>query len=186
MERTLLGDPGHHDRILVDELVQGVIPLQRGDIVVFSDPGHWLPAAPAAPVDPVSSAVDGLGSLVGLSTTDSTQYLVKRVIGLPGDHVACCDALGRLSVNGLPVVEPYMQTIPGTDAVSGTPFDVVVPAHDLWVMGDNRYRSADSRVHGLVPVRDVVGRTFVISWPVSRWRYLGVPTAFAGVPSPIR
>jgi signal peptidase I len=140
MEHTLLVG----DHLLVNELVPGVAPLRRGDVVVFDDPGGWL--GPGQGND-----------------------LIKRVIGLPGDTVSCCDAQGRLSVNGHPVDEPYVQLPAGTDAVSGTSFRVTVPAGRLWVMGDNRYDSADSRVHGYVRMRDVVGRAFVITWPVDRW-----------------
>ncbi|WP_186377017.1 signal peptidase I [Curtobacterium pusillum] len=143
MENTLLIG----DRVLVNELVPGVVPLQRGDVIVFQDPGGWLGA--------------GQGD-----------DLIKRVIGLPGDTVSCCDAEGRLSVNGHAVDEPYVVLQPGSDRVAQTDFSVAVPKGHLWVMGDNRYDSADSRLHGSVPVSDVVGRAFVTTWPVSRWSVL--------------
>ena len=179
-----------NDRILVNELVPGLIPLQRGDVVVFRDPGEWLePTAPSA-TGPIAAAGDWLLSLVGLSTADSNDHLIKRVIGLPGDHVKCCNAIGQLSVNGTPLDEPYVLKQQGTSAVSGTSFDVTVPQGDLWVMGDNRYDSKDSRyntdtpTHGFVPVKDVVGRAFVISWPVTRWTYLSdYPETFTGIPA---
>ena len=184
MENTLQVN----DRILVDELVPGVIPLQRGDVVVFKDPGGWLETAVAPPQGPIATAADQLLSLVGLSAQDANDHLIKRVIGLPGDHVTCCNALGQMSVNGTPLDEPYVLHQPGTSAASGTPFDVVVPANDLWVMGDNRYNSKDSRYntdqrdHGFVPIKDVVGRAFVISWPLGRWSALSnYPDTFAGV-----
>jgi signal peptidase I len=142
MQNTLLVG----DRVIVYELVPGVMPLQRGDVVVFQDPGGWL------------TATEG-------------NDLIKRVIGLPGDHVSCCDAAGHLTVNGHAVDEPYAVVQPGQTAVSG-PFDVTVPAGHIWVMGDNRYNSADSRVHGPVPESDIVGRAVVITWPVSRWSWL--------------
>jgi signal peptidase I len=143
MEDTLLIG----DRVLVNELVPGAVPLQRGDVVVFTDPGGWLPGA-------------------------AGQDLIKRVVGLPGDHVACCDAQGRLSVNGHPVDEPYVLLPPGTDRVAADDFSITVPARRIWVMGDNRYDSADSRLHGTVPVSEVVGRAVVRTWPVSRWGVL--------------
>ncbi|GAA2753886.1 signal peptidase I [Amnibacterium kyonggiense] len=196
MEPTLLGEPGHHDRILVDELVPRLVPIRRGDVVVFTDPGGWLggeQTASATPSTPVAEAADALLSLVGLSTRDSDDHLVKRVIGLPGDHVACCDPLGRVTVDGAPLDEPYTRLPAGTRLESRVPFDVVVRPGDLWVMGDNRWDSADSRYHqgsaehGGVPTRDVVGRASVVSWPVDRWRWIDdYPATFAGVPSSSR
>lgn len=156
MENTLLIG----DRIVVNELVPGVVPLQRGDVVVFKDPGGWLSA--------------GEGS-----------DLIKRVIGLPGDHVSCCGTNGELSVNGHPVPEPYVVIPAGTNRVSSTNFQVTVPKGKLWVMGDNRYDSADSRMHGFVPESNVVGRAFVITWPVQRWRFLSrYPSSWDPVPNP--
>ncbi|MFJ5143960.1 signal peptidase I [Curtobacterium sp. NPDC088465] len=144
MERTLLIG----DNVLVNELVPGVAPLRRGDVVVFRDPGDWL-------------------------TSEQGDDLIKRVIGLPGDRVSCCDAEGRLSVNGHAVDEPYVVRPSDVDRVSAEDFDVTVPAGRIWVMGDNRYESADSRIHGTVPMADVVGRAFVVTWPVTRWSVLG-------------
>jgi signal peptidase I len=180
------------DRILVNELVPGLIPLQRGDVVVFSDPGGWLEGDQpvAAPGSPLAAGADWVLSLVGLSTQDANNHLVKRVIGLPGDHVTCCNALGQMSVNGAPLNEPYAVLQAGSRAVSGTPFDITVPKDRLWVMGDNRYDSKDSRYQtatpskGFVPVKDVVGRAFVVSWPLSHWSWLSdYPGTFDGVRS---
>ncbi|WP_375387518.1 signal peptidase I [uncultured Amnibacterium sp.] len=177
------------DRILVNELVPGVIPLQRGDVVVFKDPGGWLKGDyTPPPSNPVEAAGDWVLSLFGLSTQDANDHLVKRVIGLPGDHVTCCNALGQMSVNGTPIDEPYVVKQAGSSAVSGVPFDITVKKDSLWVMGDNRYNSEDSRFHpdtptkGFVPISDVVGRAFVVSWPVSSWSWLSdYPETFAGV-----
>jgi len=125
---------------------------------------------------------------VGLGASDSDQHLVKRLIGLPGDHISCCNALGQMSVNGVPLKEPYVLLPAGVQAVSEKSFDVTVPEGTVWVMGDNRYNSADSRYHmddpgkGFVPLSDVVGKAFVISWPASHWSWLDdYPDVFRGV-----
>ena len=181
-----------HDRILVNELVPGLIPLQRGDVVVFKDPGGWLRQDfVAPPTNAVQAAGEWVLSIFGLSTQDANDHLVKRVIGLPGDHVTCCDALGQMSVNGVPLPEPYVVKLSGSNRVSEQDFDVSVPAGKLWVMGDNRYNSEDSRYHpdapgrGFVPTSDVVGRAFVISWPISHWTWLSnYPDTFGGVGPP--
>jgi len=187
MEQTLQID----DRILVNELVPDVVGVNRGDVVVFTDPGGWLPPSVDVPQSPLAEGVDWVLSLVGLSASDSDDHLIKRVIGLPGDHVECCNALGQMSVNGVPLNEPYVNLPNGTQAVSATNFDVVVPDDSLWVMGDNRYNSKDSRYNpdspgkGFVPMENVVGRAFVITWPTSHWGWLGnYPEVFSGVPEP--
>ena len=114
-------------------------------------------------------------SFVGLTAPDSNDHLIKRVIGLPGDVVTCCDEYGRLSINGVPIDEPYVLLPDGVTKVSRDDFTVTVPEDSLWVMGDNRYESADSRYNrdkpgnGFVPYDNVVGRAFLISWPVDRW-----------------
>jgi signal peptidase I len=191
MEHTLLGEPGHEDRILVDRLVPGVIPIQRGDVVVFTDPGGWLESEQTTPSRP--NPIQAVLAAITPFGADDDDHLVKRVIGLPGDRVACCNALGQMTVNGAPLVEPYAVVPAGYTAVSRDPFDVVVPAGKLWVMGDNRYDSSDSRYHqdtaskGFVPMADVTGRAFVISWPVSRWSWLSdYPATFGGVPKATR
>ncbi len=189
MEPTLVGGDGQtDDRIIVDELVPKAIAVQHGDVVVFKDPGGWLGPLPAKPAQNwVQAAGDWLGSLVGLTAPDSDEHLVKRVIGLPGDTVACCTATGSLTVNGVPLDEPYIQTQGNADAAPKQ-FSVTVPADSLWMMGDNRYDSADSLAHmgepsgGFVPERDVVGKAMVISMPISRWSVLSnYPATFAGV-----
>jgi signal peptidase I len=177
-----------NDRIIVNELEPNLIPIQHGDVVVFRDPGGWLPPSLPTNQNPIAAAWDAALSFVGLSAPDSNDHLIKRVIGLPGDHVTCCNALGQMSVNGVPLKEPYVLLPPGSQAVSGITFDVTVPKGSLWVMGDNRYNSADSRYHvndpgkGFVPIGNVVGRAFVISWPVDRWTWLdNYPDVFRGV-----
>lgn len=178
-----------HDRIIVNQLVPDLVPLSRGDVAVFRDPGGWLP--PSVPVEqnPIVASVDWLFSLVGLSAPDSNDHLIKRVIGLPGDHVTCCNPLGQMSVNGVPLDEaPYVTLPAGEERVSRDEFDVTVPEGSLWVMGDNRYNSKDSRYNGdtpgkgFVPIDNVVGRAFVVSWPLSNWAWLDAyPGVFAGV-----
>ena len=185
MEQTLVID----DRVIVNELVPAMVPIEHGDVVVFRDPGGWLPASVAAPVSPLVAATEWTLSLFGLASPDSNDHLIKRVIGLPGDVVTCCDATGKMTVNGVPISEPYIKLSSGETKASGINFSVTVPAKSLWVMGDNRYNSKDSRYNtdqpggGFVPVSDVVGRAFVISWPMSRWSWLSnYPDTFSGVP----
>jgi signal peptidase I len=184
MEQTLVQD----DRIIVNQLEPEMTPISRGDVVVFKDPGGWLPARVETSQPPLIAAVDWFLAFVGLSAPDSNDHLVKRVIGLPGDHVICCNALGQMSVNGVPLDEPYVALPPGESKVSRDDFDEVVPDDSLWVMGDNRYNSKDSRYNGetplkgFVPIEYVVGRAFVVSWPVGHWSWLGnYPEVFAGV-----
>ncbi|RFA16052.1 signal peptidase I [Subtercola boreus] len=174
MENTLqIGD-----RILVNELEPNVIPIERGDVVVFKDPGGWLPAHVDPPTTPIVGAINWVLDAVGLAATDSNDHLIKRVIGLPGDHVECCNALGQMMVNGVPLNEPYLKLPDGITKVSDLAFDVTVPEGSLWVMGDNRYNSADSRYNqtnpggGFVPESDVVGRALWITFPVTRWTFL--------------
>lgn len=185
MQQTLQID----DRILVNELVPDLVGLERGDVIVFRDPGGWLPPSPEPDVPPLTAAVDWLLSLVGLSASDSDDHLIKRLVGLPGDHVVCCNALGQMTVNDVPLDESYVTLPAGETEVSDEPFDVVVPENSVWVMGDNRYNSRDSRYNreqpgnGFVPVDNVVGRAFVISWPTAHWGWLdNHPEVFAGVP----
>jgi len=176
-----------NDRIIVNELVPNVMPVQYGDVIVFRDPGGWLTAQPVRESNWLLGALDWIGSLVGLTASDSNDHLIKRVIGLSGDHVVCCTATGNLSVNGVPLDEPYIKIPAGADAAPRE-FDVTVPAGSLWVMGDNRYNSRDSLGHiddpggGFVPIQTVVGKSLVISWPIGRWSVLGnYPLTFAGV-----
>jgi len=177
-----------NDRIIVNELVPNVVALQRGDVVVFKDPGGWLFEQPQPPEPNGLVAVGNwITSLVGLSAPDSSQHLVKRVIGVGGDHVVCCDAKGLISINGVAIKETYLDK--GISPSLKT-FDVTVPKDSFWVMGDNRSNSEDSRFHtelpgkGFVPKSAVVGRAFVLSWPFSRWKWLDdFPNVFKSVPN---
>ncbi len=186
MENTLKVD----DRILVNELVPKIIPLQHGDVIVFTDPGGWLGPEESTPTtggNPVRNGVGWILTQVGLGTSDSNNHLVKRVIGLPGDTVSCCNAFGQEVVNGVPLNEPFIAVPPGARAVPST-FSITVPPGDLWVEGDNRDFSADSANRldrhlpkYFVPIRDVVGRADIITWPVQRWaRLSNYPLVFGG------
>lgn len=176
-----------NDRILVNQLVPKVVAVNRGDIVVFRDPGGWLqlpPSVNTAPPGPVEQVLQ----TVGLAADTSSDYVVKRVIGIGGDRVACCDANGRVTVNGVPLNEPYIVIPPGERKASGIDFDVTVPEGSVWVMGDNRYSSRDSRYNqdqpgkGFVSDDEIVGRAFLLNWPLSRFAWLGdYPEVFTGV-----
>ena len=158
------------DRIVTSKLSPGIFPLKRGDVIVFKDPAHWL----------------------GQESSDSglftSEYLVKRLIGLPGDHVQCCTAGGQLTINGTPIDETsYIR--PGV-APSSITFDITVTKDHLFVLGDNRANSADSRYHqndgddGLVPMSDIVGVGVAIYWPISRMSGLDSHhEVFADVPN---
>lgn len=188
MEDTLL----INDRILVDEITPRFGGYERGDIVVFQDPGGWLPPSTEPARAPIVEAGEWVLSLVGLAAPDSDDHLVKRIVGLPGDHVVCCNAVGQITVNDVPIDESDYIEVPSADAAaSGDPFDIVVPDGSLWVLGDNRYRSKDSRYNtdqpgkGFVPFDNVVGRAFLVTWPLDRFGVLDFHhDVFAGVPAP--
>lgn len=186
MEDTLQVD----DRVLVDELTPRFTGYDRGDVVVFRDPGGWLPITAEPPQPPLVAAADWVGSLLGLSASDSKDHLIKRIVGLPGDHVVCCNALGQMTVNGVPIDEtPYLKLSAGQQAPDAVAYDVVVPDDAVWVLGDNRDRSQDSRYQqdqpggGFVPIENIVGRAFLITWPFSRFGTLdGHHEVFRGIP----
>jgi signal peptidase I len=186
MENTLQVN----DRVIVSLLTPGMTPLTRGDVVVFSDPGGWLVSEPVTKV--ASTPLNDVLAFIGLAAPSDNDHLIKRVIGLPGDHLKCCNALGQMTVNGVPLEEPYINLPAGVTKSDPYTFDVTVPKGDIWVMGDNRDESADSAYHSsrhdtspFVPMRDVTGQAVVISWPFSRWTFLGnYPVVFQDVPKP--
>ena len=169
-----------NDRVLVNKLVYDVRGIHRGDIVVFNGDGSWDPGTPPRDTNFVVKFAQGFASMFGFGHPGD--ILIKRVIGLPGDRVACCDAQGRVTVNGVPLTE-QSYLYPG-DAPSEIRFNIVVQPGRLWVMGDHRLISDDSRNHlgepggGTVPENAVIGRAFVIIWPISRWRILPIPATF--------
>jgi len=169
-----------NDRVLVNKLVYDVRGIHRGDIVVFNGDGSWDPGTPPRNTNFLVKFGQGFASMFGFGHPGD--ILIKRVIGLPGDKVACCDAQGRVTVNGVPLNE-QSYLYPG-DSPSESRFNIVVPPGRLWVMGDHRLISDDSRSHigepggGTIPENAVVGRAFVIIWPPSRWRILPIPATF--------
>ncbi|MEW2422757.1 signal peptidase I [Streptomyces nigra] len=176
------------DRVLVDKLTPwfGNKP-ERGDVVVFKDPGGWLKGEQTTvkKEDPiVVKQVKEALTFIGLLPSDDEKDLIKRVVGVGGDRVKCCDAQGRVTVNGVPLNEDYLY--PG-NAPSKIQFDITVPQGRLWVMGDHRSNSADSRVHqdqkygGTVSEDEVVGRAKWIAWPLGHWTSLDEPNTYASV-----
>jgi signal peptidase I len=189
MENTLLIG----DRVLVNKVVYDTRQPARGDVVVFRGTDVWAPETQTT--NQGNTSLLGrfgrtIGDLVGVSQPGEKDF-IKRVIGLPGDTVMCCDPQGRVTVNGEPLNEPYVQ--------DNSPLDldpqpghcgprkfapVIIPPGDMWVMGDHRMVSQDSRCQGPVPIANVIGKAFVIVWPRDHWATLGTPDTFATIPKP--
>lgn len=165
---------GTGDRILVSRTDFRNEPVRRGDVVVFDGRGTFAPLNSGN--GPLQDAAAAAGHWLGITGSDTTY--IKRIIGLPGDHVVCCDGQQRLTVNGQALKEPYLY---GGDAASKQKFNVIVPSGRLWLLGDHRSMSADSRSllgapgGGMVPLDRVIGRPVQIIWPLDR---------FAAVPRP--
>ena len=165
MENTLQID----DRVAVNRLPFISNNIKRGDVVVFRDPDNWLPAADIETAPFVIAKAKAALVAVGVLPNPAKQYLVKRVVGVGGDHVICCTTTGKITVNGQEMVEPYIYA---GNVPSDMNFDVTVPKGKLWVMGDHRGASADSRFHqedinkGFVPLNRVTGRVLAVIWPI--------------------
>jgi signal peptidase I len=174
METTLHGCPGcRGDRVLVNKFVYRTRDVRRGEVVVFRGTANWPDEeASSAAGGPLLAVLDGLGRLMGAPATGND--FIKRVIAIPGDTVRCCDSQGRVSVNGVPLDEPYVFE---NDRQTFGP--VTLKPGELWVMGDHRGDSSDSRAHGAIPQSNVVGRAFTVIWPLDRWKSLPVPSTFA-------
>ena len=186
MENTLLKG----DRVIVSKLTPKPFDLKRGDIVVFEDPDGWLPPTVPTERTRLAGALNSTLTFVGLLPNDEGSHLIKRVIGLPGDRVVCCDSK-KLTVNGRPVTEPYLFP---SDEPSEQTFDITVPAGRVWVMGDHRSDSADSRPHdegsggakGTVPESLIVGRALSVVWPLAHLGWLANPgETFDKVPAAV-
>jgi signal peptidase I len=170
------------DRVLVDKLTPwfGSEP-ERGEVVVFHDPAGWLRGEPTLEPNPVQRVLGWIGLMPSAEEKD----LIKRVIGVAGDTVEC-KGTGPLKVNGKALNEPYVYpgNTPCTVDDTGGQFKVKVPEGKIWVMGDHRQNSLDSRYHqndknkGMVPVDNVVGRAIVVAWPPTRWSTLPIPDTF--------
>ncbi len=165
MENTLQVN----DRVAVNRIPFISNNIERGDVVVFRDPDNWLPAADISESPFVIAKLKAGLVAVGVLPNPAKQYLVKRVVGVAGDHVICCNTDGKLTVNGEVMNEPY---IFAGNVPSDMNFDVTVPKNKVWVMGDHRGASADSRYHqddinkGFVPVNRITGRVIAVIWPL--------------------
>ncbi|MER5333951.1 signal peptidase I [Micromonospora sp. NPDC002717] len=188
MEDTLLVG----DRVLVNKVVYDVRDPVRGEVVVFRGTDRWAPQVDAQP-EPgfVGKLGRTVGDLVGVSRPGEKDF-IKRVIALPGDRVRCCDAQGRVLVNGTPLDESSyvirdspLDIPPNPRECRSRRFEeVLVPPGQIFVMGDHRLVSQDARCQGPVPIDNVVGRAFAVVWPSSRWSTLSVPATFDDVADP--
>jgi signal peptidase I len=182
------------DRVLVNKMTYDFRTPQRGEVIVFRGPSSWPPEnASDGDASMFSQLGNGFGNLIGISQPGNDEF-IKRVIGLPGDRVACCDSSGRVLVNGVGVDEPYItasmnapiaDTPPTVPTCADRNFrPVVVPAGMMFVMGDRRLVSQDSRCNGMVPIANVIGRAEAVIWPTSHWTTFGVPKSFKAIPAP--
>jgi signal peptidase I len=165
------------DRIAVNKLASYFSEIKRGEVVVFRDPDHWLGDAPSPTGSAIVRALKTGLETVGILPDPAKQFLIKRVVGVPGDHVVCCDTKGRLQVNGISLTETYIYL---GNKPSDSNFNIIVRKGFIWVMGDHRAQSADSRFHtddihkGMVPLKDVVGRAEFVVWPFGHAKFLSV------------
>jgi len=163
------------DRIAVNKFGALFSEIKRGEVVVFSDPDKWLGEAPMNESSSITNKLKSGLITVGVLPDPAKQYLIKRVIGVGGDNVTCCDSSGKVQVNGVSITEPYIY--PG-DKPSEMKFNVDIPKGFIWVMGDHRGASADSRFHpesannGMIPLSKVVGRATFIVWPLTNAAFI--------------
>lgn len=156
-----------NDRIIVSKISTRFTGIDRSNVIVFHDPGGWLGEGFPNPYDtPVGRVLQAIGIVPSNSGND----LVKRVIGVANDKIECCDLQGRITVNGVGVDEAYIRDGVTSDQVT---FSVLVPEGNVFVMGDNRGNSEDSRFHldknnGMVPVEEIIGRVAMRIWPINR------------------
>ncbi|MGA0078418.1 MAG: signal peptidase I [Candidatus Nanopelagicales bacterium] len=167
------------DRIIASKFSKIYSPVDRGDVIVFRDPGGWLPDSQGSS-NPVVRAL----IFVGLLPSDEGKDLVKRVIAKGGDEVICCDDAGRIIVNGVPLEEDYLKSGVSSDQVE---FEITVPEGRLFMLGDNRPNSRDSRYHlqiayGTIPESHVVGKVNYRIWPFDRFAKLNTPEIFSQIP----
>jgi len=157
------------DRVAVNKVPFISKSINRGDVVVFRDPDNWLPEIVDYATNKYVAKAKSALVAVGVLPNPAKQYLVKRVVGVAGDHIVCCTKGGNLTVNDVEVTEPYIYA---GNKPSEMTFDVVVPEGKIWVMGDHRGASADSRFHqddinkGMVPTSKVTGKVVGIIWPI--------------------
>jgi len=183
-----------NDRVLVNKVVYGVRSIKRGEIVVFKGTDGWVHESDAK-VEPPKTVLGKVGhtfsDLIGISQPNERDF-IKRVIGLPGDRVSCCDPQGRIVINGVPVDEAYIYQ-PSRLVDPSAPHacvdrnfsEVVVPEGQIFVMGDHRSVSLDSRCSGTVRMENVIGRAFAVVWPKSHWNLITPPSNFDGVPATV-
>ena len=172
-----------NDRIVASKLSYRFGEVHRGDIIVFHDPSDWLSELPVQ--EGWQGKLSSFFTWIGVLPSNSGDDLVKRVIGLPGDHVKCCSPDGQIIVNGKALDEQAYAVGSSTDVT----FDIVVPAGRVFVMGDNREHSADSRYHlddhfGTVPMGNIVGQVVALVWPIERFDLPGNPMESLGIPAP--
>jgi len=163
------------DRVAVNKVPYISNNIKRGDVVVFRDPDNWLPEPFDSTTNQFVAKAKSALVTVGVLPNPAKQYLVKRVVGVGGDRIVCCTKEGNLTINGVEVVEPYIYA---GNKPSEMNFDVTVPTGKLWVLGDHRGASADSRYHqddinkGFVPLSKVSGRVVGVIWPFKNITYI--------------
>jgi signal peptidase I len=173
------------DRVLVNKMIYRFRDIERGEIVVFNGVDSFAPEIQVnEPSNPVARVARSVAAAIGFAPPSERDF-IKRVVGIPGDRVICCDAQNRITVNGVPL-EESAYLFPG-NRPSEQPFDIQVPDGRIFVLGDHRARSSDSRAHldlasGTVETDKVIGRAFVVVWPVNRFGRLGVPETFDRTP----